>query len=231
VDEPEARPRPLPTIDDAGTVEFRALGINELVSDSQAAVVVKVQEVGKPRWNSADGEPWSALPDTPESYTIPMRYRDATVTVTSVIYDSKDLQLKEGDTTVIRLYGAGEPGGATVDLPYATTTWNQIGGHVSAGDTALVVLARRSYPMREGLQEQLVVVGHYQGSWRVVDGIAVSDDPQRSVSLADLSHVLDNERLSGKRDLTDEQNRATVRDPLAPTPDPVAAPTEDAATP
>ena len=56
------------------------------------------------------------------------------------------------------------------------------------------------------------------GLWRLRGALAVSDDPVRTVPATSLSAGLIRERQAGKRSLSVEQSRATMRDPPAATP-------------
>jgi hypothetical protein len=108
------------------------------VKNSHAAVKGQVVEMSAPRFNTKDG--------TPTADERAMVFRDATLAVEDVLYDSSELHVTPGQKLVVRLMGDGTDTGARVDGAGPVKHTNAISGPVAKGDTVLWVLAVSQFP-------------------------------------------------------------------------------------
>lgn len=147
--------------------------VAELAADSDAAVVVHVESVADPRWNSSDGRVWTRTRYDSAMDATPLTFRTATVTVRKVVFGPAGIAA--GDTLSLRLFGDGTDTGAEIDG--ADVRFNQISGTFEPGSDHLVLLRRDVFPMETEAAEWPVVwqlANHGFASWEVdPDGAAV----------------------------------------------------------
>jgi hypothetical protein len=150
------------------------------VTASHAAIVGRVLSIAPARWNTKNGKPADARA---------LVFRDATVAVDEVIYDSATLSVKAGQQLTVRLLGDGTDTGAHVDAGPIQRT-NAISGPVATGDTVLWVLGMAQFPF---LNDDMMstariepipkLVADFYGAWRidVAADRAISALPVRTV--------------------------------------------------
>lgn len=188
--------------------EFEFEGLNSLVTGSGAAVVATVESISEPQWNSSDGVQWENDVTSRETQALPMEYRDAAVTVERTLYSSTDLPLEVGASIELRLWGSGEATRGPVGDVKPTLQFNEISGRIETGDRRVFLLERAEFPMEFGLVPVVRVSSHFQGTWKIVNGVAESVDPRRNVPSVELLEVaLVTERRIGRDERRDEGTR------------------------
>lgn len=174
----------------------------KFVEWSHAAVVGRVTAVGASRWNF----PGKTRP--PEE-TFTMEFRDATIEVQEVIYDSPTLPAKAGQALTVRLYGNGSDSGERVEGAEPVRRYNAISGPVAVGDRVLWVLGLAQFPFTDGSTEPIPkLVGDYYGAWRIgADLLAMNVLPARTVPFAALVGRLKAERATPTNGATGARGR------------------------
>lgn len=199
--------------DESVAMEFSLLGMNELAATSAAGVVATVEAVSSPRWNSVDGREWSRN-EHPGSPGAPQRYRQATITVKEVLFESERLQPTVGAQLTVHLYGDGSDTGAAVDAVNPVARWNAISGPFAAGESKLLLLDVDLFATDSDEREVVRLRNHFQGQWTIERGRATSLDSRRTVDATALRARIEAERAKGRvQDM--ERDRRTSVDPLA----------------
>lgn len=197
---------------------FAKIGINRFATESDAAIVGDVLSVSEPRWNSMTGEPWRRDPEALGRTATPLQYRDSTVSVERVLYESDELPVQRGSNVTVRLYGSGDTTGTEVDGLGYSATFDQISGPLLVGSRVLLVLKREVFGMQGPSEEWPMVnrlMNHFQGNWRIEGQRAVNADPKRTVAdVEELIRALIEERERGPRPYDAERERATRDNPL-----------------
>ncbi|MDQ3915595.1 MAG: hypothetical protein M3323_09760 [Actinomycetota bacterium] len=167
-----AAARPATPLDRSLHLSVAKLDTGELVAGSDAAVVVRVEAVHEPRWNSTDGRRWTRTSYDSAMDATPLLYRTARVTVEQVLFGPASLAA--GDSLTVRLFGDGTPTGAEVDG--AGVRFNQISGDVAAGDERVMLLRKEVFPMETDSSqwpETWQLTHHGFASWKLgPDGTA-----------------------------------------------------------
>lgn len=193
--------KPIPPSTRAGEPEeigeFVLLSINQLVNVSHAAIRGTVLSVTEPRWNSKDGQPWTGDQGPTQPRITPNRYRDAEVSVSSVLYSSERLQVKEGDVITVRLYGDGTSTGTRYEGGgYPGMRGNSVSGPIEPSSEILWILSQERF-VSEDAPEVIRIVNHFQGNWTIRHDKAESAEPRRTVEADALIERLKGERARG----------------------------------
>lgn len=158
---------------------------------SDAAVTGRVTAIAPARWNTRDNrEPTGSTG---------LRFRDATVFVDTVVYDSAKLPVKAGQELTVRLYGDDTDTGPEVGGAGPVKKYNKITGPVAVGDEVLWVLATIKFGMNDGTTDDVVkLVTDFFGAWRIDRGAgqAKNAEPARTVPVEALVGRLRAERQS-----------------------------------
>lgn len=172
----------------------------KFVEWSHAAVIGRVTTIGPKRVNVRDGT---------EGGVLAMEFRDATVQVDEVLYDSANLPTKAGQSLTVRLLGDGTNTGKDVHGAEPVEKSNAISGPVAVGDRVLWVLGMAQFPFMDGSTEATPkLVADYYGAWRIgADLLAQSVVPARSVPLAALAAKLKAERATPSDGRTGQRGR------------------------
>lgn len=176
--------------------DLASIGINALVSFSHAGIVGEVTSVGASRWNSTDGKEWEGNLDPMGRVISAIPFRNITVRVDRVLFDSDRLRVKPSDELVIRAH-LGYPGSGTFEH----------------GSTVLVLLARSGMPFEDGhADEAIEVFGAFDGSWRRQGDEARSTHPGRNAPFDALVSRILEERHVGRNP---DRDPGTETNPLA----------------
>jgi hypothetical protein len=193
--------------------------INGIVNGSDAGVVAHVDGVSPPKWNSTDGQRFER---GDPSGVAPWTYRDATVTVKEVLWQTPKVETSPGETLQVRIQGAGTATGCMVEIgPGERVREDQLSGPVSAGTDVLWILRVRPFAFKDGnrmkSESSLMIAGYFDGNWKIENGSAVSLSKARSVPYDALVNRLRAERARGMH----PEDRSGQEDPLE-----TAAPTD-----
>jgi len=193
------------------------LGINELVTASDAAIVGHVLGVSAPRWNSKDGQRW---PQQAGTLAQPVQYREANIVVDEVLFASATLPLNVEQSVQVQLAGDGTATGAVYEGVVPVIRYNQISGPLTTGDKALLLLQKARLVMQGGEFTSVVVITNaFHGNWRLTsDGMATSADTRRSVPYGALRDRILIERKAGNRHLSQPESLRTSVNPIADKP-------------
>ena len=168
-----------------------AANFAQFVKLSNAAIIGRVSGISPARWNTPDGSTPAEGPDA-------MKFRDATVMVDEVVFDSSTLPVKAGETMTVRLLGDGTPTGSAIDGAEGIRYFNEISGPVAVGDRVLWVLGLAKFPLTDGTTVATPkLAADYFGSWIIgADVVARSLVPARTVPLAALVAKFRTERAT-----------------------------------
>lgn len=171
--------------------------VNGLVSGSHGGLIGTVADVSEPRWNSTDGEEFSAREG--KIPVVPWRYRDASIRVSRVLWSTSEVPLAKGSLITVRLYGDGTHSGCLVSSSPARS--NDISGPVEKGSSVLLIVAKRPFHLRDGdevrTESVIGLASDYLGNWTLRNDRAVSLDERRTVPAEALIARLLRERDRG----------------------------------
>jgi hypothetical protein len=140
-----------------------APNLASFVSNSHAAVVGRVVNIGPARWNTKDGAPGDERA---------LQFRDATLVVDEVVYDSATLKVAVGKELQVRLTGDGTDTGTAVAGAAPVRRVNALSGPVAVGDKVLWVLGMAQFPFNDGMTTVRTeaipkLVTDFYGAWKV----------------------------------------------------------------
>lgn len=188
--------------------------INHLVNhDATVGIVGQVTRVDSPKWNSADGSPWSGSSSSPG---VPRQYRDASVSIQRVLFapSASNSDVRVGSTISIRVLGdgsnTGEDGCSAPGLKY-----NDADGPIAAGDTILALLGRFPFGTQTGTDVVWTFADDSYGLWTLANNSAKNPDPERVVPADQLIQRIQHERARGfDASETPQEADMTRRNPL-----------------
>lgn len=177
---------------------------------SDAAVTGRVTAITPSRWNTPNAEADFAPsePDKPMAWM----YRDVSLVVDEVVYESPKLPARRGQTITVRLMGDGTENGEEVHGAGPVKHLNALSGPVAVGDRVLWVMTATDFKFTDNRGEPAVrLTTDYFGAWRIGTSlVAESLEARRTVPLAALVAKLRAERATPTTLPTSAQFRGQV---------------------
>lgn len=149
-------------------------GISEVLRATDAIVVARVEAIGSPRWNSADGSSWEDefLADTKRFDVNPFQITQVEVLIQKVIWTAGETNLSAGQRVSIDV--SGDPSlsraEASRNLSFESP---RDGGYLEEGAARMLLLSRTRLGYKEGLGPLTWHSFPEDRIWGISDEIAV----------------------------------------------------------
>lgn len=204
----------------AGRAETPLTGLNDLVSQSDAAIIATVSAISLPRWNSSTGDAWCTTDNEPGTrHALAFQYRNVTLDLKETLFASERIDTNQKQLTV-SIPGDGQLTSEPADRARITgegfdvSTYEFSENIIHLGETALLLLRREQVDTKEGISELINVSSAALGKWNVSSGRATSPVPNRDADSFALKQRIKDERAAGRKKLTEDEQRKSAINPL-----------------
>jgi hypothetical protein len=156
------------------------MSMNHIAVQSHAGVIARVERVSAPRTQANEGHC--------------MQWRDVTLRVEKMLFATDPIDA-ESKTLTVRVNGDGVKNDYVQFTPYGIDTFDLNENVYHEGDTVLALLS--SYKDDNEQQHVLSSIYSSMSVWRIENGLAVSNAPDRTVDAAALERRILDERAKG----------------------------------
>lgn len=196
-----------------------APAFQDLVTQSDIAIVGIVEEVGNARWNSESGEQWCSASQGPkvektEQRIHAFRYRPVVVRITEVLFDRAN-SLRAGENVSLVF---PPPGGSSNSWELAdrvTVTVETRNAPPLVGSRVVQLADRKPLDFERGSRESFSADTGSLGWWVITNDLAKSEIPGRTVELDALRKRILDLRDAGPVVTNNEATEKSRINPLA----------------